>query len=331
MVSRMWMVRAGHGGNLFENFKEKNIVAIGWDIGNLSKISTISTLDEIKKLVREKYSEYSLGKLNISAGQIYRFKAEFKKDDYVVTYNPEERFYLVGEITSDYEHNTKLLEYPHIRRVRWKGSVQRDDLSTSTKNTLGAISTIFEIQREAKQEMLDLLEGKKTKEIKEEESEEAELDVIKEDIIEKAREFIKDKVYRLDWEEMQELAAGVLRGMGYKTRVSPKGPDRGKDIQASPDGLGLEDPRIKVEVKHRRGQMGAKEIRSFIGGLSGAKGIYISTGGFSTEAKYEAERASMPVTLVDIDMLVTLIIQYYDNFDIETRTLLPLIKIYWPT
>lgn len=46
-----------------------------------------------------------------------------------------------------------------------------------------------------------------------------------------------------------------------------KGSDRGKDIIASPDGLGLEEPRILTEVKHRQGQMGSQEVRSFWGGL----------------------------------------------------------------
>ena len=114
--------------------------------------------------------------------------------------------------------------------------------------------------------------------------------------------------------------------------LSSKGADRGKDIQASPDGLGLEEPRIKVEVKHRSGQMGSQEIRSFTGGLRGTdRGLYVSTGGFSKDAKYEAERSSIPMMAVDSDMLVQLIIQYYDHFDSETKTLLPLTKIYWPT
>ena len=151
-------------------------------------------------------------------------------------------------------------------------------------------------------------------------------------MLSKAHEFIKDKILQLDWEEMQELVAGILRAMGYKTIVSSKGADRGKDIQASPDGLGLEEPRIKVEVKHRSGQMGSQEIRSFTGGLRGTdRGLYVSTGGFSKDAKYEAERSSIPMMAVDSDMLVQLIIQYYDHFDSETKTLLPLTKIYWPT
>lgn len=157
------------------------------------------------------------------------------------------------------------------------------------------------------------------------------LEIIKEDTIAKAHEFIKDKVLQLNWQQMQELVAGVLRAMGYKTKVSAKGPDRGRDIVASPDGLGFEEPRIFVEVKHRGGAMGAPEIRSFVGGLRGKdRGLYVSTGGFSKEANYEAERAAIPITLADADFLVDLIVQYYDQFDTDSKALVPLRKIYWP-
>lgn len=327
----MWMVRAGESAFLFNEFQKKNIVAIGWNkIGDLSKLSRP---EEIKQIMKEKFPEYKLGKLNISAGQVGRFRFNFKKGDTVITYNPEERVYLVGEILSNYEYNTELLEYFHIRRVKWLGKVSRDKLSTPTKNTLGAISTVFELSEDAQEEIIKILKGRE-KIVEDGESKKAELDTIKEDMIAKAFEFIKDKILDLNWEEMQDLAAGVLRAMGYKTTISPKGPDRGRDIQASPDGLGLEEPRIIVEVKHRSGQIGAKEVRSFIAGLrEGNKGLYVSTGGFSKDAKYEAERSTIPVTLVDLDMLVKLITQYYDNFDTDTKTLIALapIKIYWPT
>ncbi|WP_292757521.1 restriction endonuclease [Methanobacterium sp.] len=222
------------------------------------------------------------------------------------------------------------MEYCDSRKVKWLGTVNRDDLSTSTKNTLGAISTIFEINPDASKGILDALHG--IVPVEEIQDEDEELISLKQDILAKSQEFIKDKMLDLDWEEMQELVAGVLRAMDYKTIVSSKGPDRGRDILASPDGLGLSEPRIVVEVKHRKGQMGSPEIRSFTGGLRpGDKGLYVSTGGYSKEAKYEGERSNNPVTLVDADMLVSLIIQYYDNFDTDARSLIPLTKIYWPT
>ena len=162
---------------------------------------------------------------------------------------------------------------------------------------------------------------------KEEDSEES-----KRSLQENARERVKDKIVRLDDQEMEELLAGLLRAMGFKATVSPVGPDRGVDVIASPDGLGLQEPRIKAEVKHRKNtQIGSQDIRSFIGALrAGDRGIYLSTGGFTREAKYEAERSNIPLTLLDLDGFARLIETHYDNFDTEARTLLPLIKVLWP-
>ena len=330
-MAKMWMVRAGEGAFLIDRFKNENKVVIGWEIGDLTNVKN---LDEIKNLLRE-HSNRKDGQINIAASQISKFLFDFKKKDYVISYDPQERVYLVGELSSDYIYDDTFypdnpLEYCDVRLVNWLGTVNRDDLSTSTKNTLGAISTIFKINPTASKEILDALKGIKHSEG--EEVEDEELISLKQDILAKSQEFIKDKMLDLDWEEMQELVAGVLRAMDYKTIVSSKGPDRGRDILASPDGLGLSEPRIVVEVKHRKGQMGSPEIRSFTGGLRpGDKGLYVSTGGYSKEAKYEGERSNNPVTLVDADMLVSLIIQYYDKFDTDARSLIPLTKIYWPT
>ncbi len=78
--------------------------------------------------------------------------------------------------------------------------------------------------------------------------------------------------------------------------------------------------------------MGSQDLRSFISILRPRhKGLYVSTGGFTKDARYEADRASNnQVSLIDSDELVNLIIRYYDNFDAEARSILPLRKIYWP-
>jgi len=324
------MVRAGEGAYLIDEFRKKNIVATGWN-----RITDLSSPSVDKKtlvdLVKKYYPEYKEGKVFTTANQLYKFSKIIQKNDSVITYDPTTREYLVGKISSDYKYNTTTCkDFYHIRTVDWFKSINRDDLSTSTKNSIGAISTLFEIKETAMEEVEALASNKKL-EVKMEDEGVDELGDIKEDIIERSNEFIKDKVMKLDWDEMQELVAGILRAMGFKTRVSEKGSDRGKDIIASPDGLGLEDPKILVEVKHRSGQMGSQEIRSFIGAVrSGSKGLYVSTGGFTKDAKYEAERASFPITLIDSDELIRLIVQYYDNFDNDIRSLVPLTKVYWP-
>ncbi len=77
--------------------------------------------------------------------------------------------------------------------------------------------------------------------------------------------------------------------------------------------------------------MGSQEIRTFLGGRhKDDKGLYVSTGGFTKDARYEAERASIPTTLMDLDQLVDAVIEHYEQLDSESRVLLPLAQLYWP-
>jgi restriction system protein len=213
-----------------------------------------------------------------------------------------------------------------------EGRINRDQLPVSARNSLGSTLTLFAINDEVWGNIAAVLAGKaETTELTPGE-EQVELEETREETVAKAHELIKDQVSRLDDSDLEHLTAALLRAMGYRTRVTPKGPDRGVDVFASPDGLGFQEPRIKAEVKHRpRTSMGSQEVRSFIGGLrEGDRGLYVSTGGFTKEARYEAERSKVPVTLLDLDELVASIVTHYDSFDSEGRALLPLVRLYWP-
>ena len=328
----MWMVRAGTGSEIFHEFKNYNVIAIGWsELGDLTNIKNKS---EIKRLIYEKFPKDSKTQNGLATGMVWKFIDTIKKGDYVISYNSSTRNYIIGKISSNYIYKPEGIgdynKYVNCRNVEWINEISRDDLNLTSKNQLGGLLTIFHIKTETKKDILNVLNGEKTETTPEETNDE-EAGTLKDDILNQSTELIKDLVMSLDWDEMEELIAGLLRAMGYKTIISPAGPDKGKDIIASPDGLGLEDPKILVEVKHRNSTMGAPNIRNFMGVLQqNNKGLYVSTGGFSKEAEYEAERSQNPITLMDIDMLVKFIIQYYDNFDNDARTLIPLTKIYWP-
>ncbi|WP_349679944.1 restriction endonuclease, partial [Bifidobacterium sp. UBA6881] len=86
-----------------------------------------------------------------------------------------------------------------------------------------------------------------------------------------------------------------------------------------PDGIRI----IRVEIKHHKGSMEAPAMRSFIGGLrAGDRGLYVSTGGFTKEARYEADRANVPIRLLDLDGFVRHYVDVYDKTDEETRDIL---------
>ena len=227
-MKQMWMVRAGKSAFLIDAFKEKSIVALGWDLGDLKNKSA----DEIKKLMEEKYPDESKYTLGMASSQVIKFKHTIKKGDYVISYNPSSRKYLLGEIISDYYFSEDLeiedIDYigghNDTRDVKWLGEVSRDKLKVSTKNTLGAVTTLFNINEEAKKDILNVFNNK-ISEIEEENEEDEDVSNLKENLEENSIEFIKDKVNKLDPYEMQDLVAGLLRAMGYKTLVSPPGSD----------------------------------------------------------------------------------------------------------
>jgi restriction system protein len=331
MSKNVWMIRAGQGGYLVNDFVAKNIVAIGWN--QLGDLTNVRTRDAMMLLCRQTYPKDKPGRVVTTASVMHKFRNVIKAGDGVVTYDPGTREYLVGEIASDYCFDTQMIpDHANVRDVTWRCRVSRDVLPNATRNLLGSVLTIFAISPEAWEDLQPSKGDGNGTSASGNESEKPDFEEIKRSREDEAHESLKDKLLDLDDRQMQDLMAAILRAMGFKTRVSPPGPDRGVDVFASPDGLGLQEPRIKAEVKHRGGAMGAQALRSFIGGLRpGDRGLYLSTGGFSKDAKYEADRSNIPIQLLDLDELAELIKQQYENFDTDGRALLPLTKIYWPS
>jgi restriction system protein len=332
----MWMVRAGKGGENIDDFISREVVA--FDDPLLGKLPPTVTKDGLLKLYAEKYPAAKEGSRASWASQLLRLITEVKVGDEVACSDRERRRYLLGEITSDYEWLPDAAgRYPHARRVRWTREVSRDALSAATKNTLGSVLTVFKVNADAAKDLsanAGPLGASTPVVVVKPEAQEKNAEVlglITEETFAKAGEFIEDQIDALAWDDMQELVAGILRAMNYRTTISEPGPDRGVDIFASPDGLGLEEPRVFVEVKHRNQQIGSREIRAFVGGRKkGDKCLYVSTGGFSKDAYYEAERADVAITLITLSKLRKLVVEFYDKLDPETRALVPLRRLYWP-
>jgi len=134
--------------------------------------------------------------------------------------------------------------------------------------------------------------------------------------------------------DFQNLVAALLRAMGYHVLwVAPPGPDRGIDMIAYTDPLGTSRPRIKVQVKRQAtSKIDAHGLRAFIGTLGGEDvGIYVSAGGFTSEAERESRSEARHITLIDLDRLVELWVEYSPKLGDSDRQRLPLKPIYFLT
>lgn len=334
MGKSMWMIRAGRGGALVDRFRDQGHVGLGQGGEALGALPYAQlSRSDLQGRLAARFPAWKKAKVANAAGQLHRFFTEVAVGDAVITADSERREYLLGTIDGalDYRDGDEL---PYIRKVKWRGKVPRDVLSPTARNPLGAIMTLFRVpdevaaELEAKRLPLDAAtdggqvgDGPSADEVL----------AAADDPSERALELIEDRINALDWSELQDLVAGLLRAMGYKAHVSPKGADRGVDVTASPDGLGLQEPRIFAEVKHQSQPIGAQGLRSFLGGRkAGDRCLYVSTGGFTKEARYEAERSNIPISLIDLPLLRQLVTDHYERAGEELRRLVPLVRIYWP-
>lgn len=131
--------------------------------------------------------------------------------------------------------------------------------------------------------------------------------------------------------DFQDLVAGLLRGMGYHVNwIAPPGPDGGIDIIAHVDPLGVQGPRIKVQVKRRADKVTIEGLLGFMALLGQWDvGLFVSTGGFTREAEAEARRQERRIMLVDLERLFDLWVEYYEKIPEAQRRLLPLRAVYY--
>lgn len=334
--AKMWMACCGKGAIYLDHFLEKKLADVEWSVP-----LTTDANDSNGGIHDGSKSHYpqSINKLH----QIKRFVNLIAVGDYIVTYDDTQRLYHIGVIRSEAQRIPSnaygIEEWPgYSRNVDWKYEISRDSLSPDTRNKLGSVPmTVFGVNASAVQELIQRCCGDGTYERFDEELSKQDTEDILDtgeilnDYIAKSDDFIEDAIVKLDPFQLQDLVAGILRAMGYRTKVSPPGPDGGVDIKASPDGLDLSDPRIFVQVKHTKATIGAPAVHSFLGGRSNNdRCLYVSTGGFSKDAKSAGMHTPIPLTLIGMPELRELLTSHYENLDPETRALVPLKKVYWP-
>ena len=155
--------------------------------------------------------------------------------------------------------------------------------------------------------------------------------LVADEIEQTTRDFLLKQLAReLKGHPFAEFVAHLLSTMGYRTRVSPPGPDGGIDIIAHRDELGFEPPIIKVQVKSDQGSIGNPVVAALYGNVGpGEFGLIVTLGSFTKQALGFALGKSN-LRLIDGNQLVELVLQHYEQFDSRYKGLLPLKRVYVP-
>lgn len=324
----IWGIHGGRHGVADGLFLQRNVIALGWGpMGDVSGLAPDRA--SFRTAVEKAFPGRSPAQISVSFGQIYRFVHELNVGDVVVYPSKIDRQIHIGEVTGKYQFRPDLDPvHPQTRTVKWLKHLPRTAFSQGALYESGSAMTFFQIKTYV-EEFLAALEGKVTPEtlVKKDTT----VAVVAENIEENTRDFIlKHLAQELKGHPFSDFVAHLLGTMGYRTRVSPEGPDGGIDIVAHKDELGFEPPIIKVQVKSTEGSIGDPVVSALYGKVSaGEYGLLVTLGIFTTQAKNFA-RSKSNLRLIDGAELVDLVLTHYEQFDSSYKGLLPLKRVFVP-
>lgn len=325
--TNIWGIHGGKTGDADTLFLKHNCIAMGWPkIGDLSRLP--ADREAFKSAVATAYPEKKPGAIPNNAGQLFRFMHEMKPGDLVVYPSKRDRQIHLGRIEGEYRYQPKPEEsYPNHRSVKWLRSLPRTHFTQGALYEIGSAMSLFKVQTYA-EEFRAAVEGKVAPPPV---AGDVTIGAVAEDIEESTRDFVLKKLAQeLKGHPFAEFVAHLLNNMGYRTRVSPEGPDGGIDIIAHKDELGFVPPIVKVQVKSTVGTIGDPVVSALYGKVSnGEFGLLVTLGTFTTQATNFAKSKSN-LRLIDGEELVTLIFQHYEQFDSRYKGLLPLRRVYVP-
>jgi restriction system protein len=323
----VWGIHAGRTGDADTLFLKRGVVALGWKaLGDLSKIKR--TRDGFKERIAHHYPNKKPGAIPNNAGQLYRFVHEMRPGDLVVYPSKRDRHVHVGEIAGEYAHAPEVnADYPNQRETRWLKEAPRTSFSQGALYEIGSALSLFQVKNYA-DEFVALVHGALPKVPP---SEDETVAVVAAEIEETTRDFILKTLAReLKGHRFADFVGHLLNLMGYRTRISPEGPDGGVDILAHKDELGFEPPLIKVQVKSGEGSVGDPAVSALYGKVdTNEYGLLVTLSSFTNPALNFA-KSKTNLRLIDGEELVSLILGHYDDFDSTYKGILPLRRVYVP-
>ncbi|MBI3466357.1 MAG: restriction endonuclease [Planctomycetes bacterium] len=327
----LWVVRAGRNGEQQETALKEGLVCHGWN--ELPDYSTFRTREELRDLYEKIYPRENKKQIIARLGQVWRFAREIQKGDLVALPSKTEYVFAFGRVTGDYQYKKVAQNVMHIRTVEWLKTVPTSALPKDILLSMRGMLAVFKVTRnDAERRVKKILglseDGTDTAEGEIEEITEDETVDLEEAARDEILKFIQAKFTGHD---LARLVNAVLRAQGYKSEVSPPGPDGGVDILAASGPLGFHQPRLCVQVKSGSGAEGQKtfnELRGVVSKFGAEQGLLVSWGGFTNPVKQDARKDFFKIRLWDQGDLVDALLENYERLDDQIKGELPLRRIW---
>ncbi len=351
MTQRAWLIRAGRSGE-----REQWALSEGVSGGGFHEVADLtgaSTRDDVLAAVASAFPSAKDARVRNFAAQLWALRERISVGDLVVMPLKGSPVLAVGRVTGGYQYrddpNPSLR---HVLPVEWlRTDVSRTAVKQDLLYSLGAFLTVCELKRnDAAHRVAALVDagtdpgaravattagkastaGPSTED--EDDAEVADTSGAHIDVEQYALDRLTSHVIEtFAGHRMQDLVAAVLEADGFTCKVPPEGPDQGVDVLAGSGPLGLDDPRLVVQVKSEASAVGSAVAQQLLGAMShhqAQQGLLVAWGGLTRQAERMLASQYFRVRVWSSKELLEAVFRTYPRLPEEIRSDLPLKQVW---
>ncbi len=345
-VSVAWVIRSGRYGERDTWALQYGYSGGGW--GDVPDLTSAVTREQVGAVVAEIFADTSAAVIANYTGQLWAMRGRVASGDLMVMPLKTTKQIAIGRVTGGYQY---LADNPdpdrrHVVKVDWittdlpRTSVKQDLLYTlgsalsvfaPTKNH--AIARLEELLRtgndpgQAVFQTSPKIKGS-TPDPDDDDVDEPELHT---DIVEVARDQIRARIAEeFSGHELTALVTAMLEAQGFTCTMSPPGADGGIDIVAGRGLLGMDAPRLVVQVKSG-GQIGDPVVRDLSGVMhdqNADQGLLVAWGGLSKQARSTVQGQQFRMRVWTAEDVIDGVLRVYESLPEDIRSRIALKRVW---
>ena len=349
-MTNFWTIRAGKQGERTDWSFRNNVVGGGWH-----EFPDLTPYKEDREKLRELVSQViggSKGRIANYTGQLWVMINRIQIGDYMVLPIRSTSQVAIGQVVEPYKYLKEELDDSrrHVLGVRWlKTDIPKSQIKQDLLYQMGSALTVFQIgNNDAGYRLEQLLNGKPdpgsrsllysgspvppasaTSDVETSDPQNEYLDL---------QEIAQDEISRRLQEDfkghdLSVLVEALLSAEGFKCRNSPPGADGGVDVLAGMGPLGMDSPKLVVQVKSQTSSVSDVVLQQLNGAIhryQADQGLLVTFGGVTGPARAYLESQYFNIRVWTMDDLIESIYKNYDSIEDEIKAKLPLKQIWVP-
>jgi restriction system protein len=320
-VTRYWGVRVGQGGMYAEAARKGGFIAIEWhELGDLTWVANVVDDGEAQQKLLDAYvAAYGQTGMRaaIGAGQVRRFARDIRDGDVVFLPYSARGLVYVGRIKGGFRYLPSPVDgcpYRQRREVEWLLDVPRKSLPEGLRSSLGALTTVFNLDNRA-EEARALLSGQTSS---------TSSTVMIKKPVKDVVQHVLERLHQMRPKAFEDFVAAYFAAIGYDSEATQYVGDGGIDVVGTLDAEGLAQILLRVQVKRTRQNVGIETVLKTRGALAvDEQGAIVSLGSFTAQAQMEAQApGKKTIVLVDGDTFAEMLLARWVDLTEDARVLL---------